>query len=1056
VTITATQLATQYASSSTTISKAVPAISSAARVIAVVGSGSNSPTCRVVTGITGYGATWTRRSQNQYPSTLGQMVEVWYCDVTSAGGSTFTATFDAIYDDASFVVFKLESSTLSAITWDTDSSLPKMIQASPSAAISTASATPYVMLAYGNCDNATHANTPAPSWMTDFIGQQSNSGAVNWENLDVYGGKPGAALSATTVGFTGWSGATPSVYTVTIDALTDAGSGGAVSVTDASAADVWTVANAGTVSGAVPPPPPPFAVGVTAPVAVAAGVGPVLVTPHSGADAPPEWGWYLLQSSGAPIGSLTSATARKLSFYLDGAATASFTMPSDHPETAAIVELGTDVLVTRNGRPFFRGRIGGSADTLNASSDTVNFTAVDYRGMLDHRILWSTSTLDFVQADQAAIAWQLIAESQALPGGNWGLTRGAGASTGILRDRHYQAGSVLSQMLTELGNVISGFDWEVDPNLAFNIYYPQRGRSGLILTYGREITQVTTSLNPQSYANAVRFNGATTTIPVELTGSFPAGIGRWDITQGDPNLILQTTVNDRAAYMLATDSQIIPAFNLTLADGMWDLTQVWLGDSVRLIVQAGRLNVDQTRRIIQVDVTLDDNGGESFVLAHGNAPGRLSDRLNDISKAIAALDLGPAITAALAVPPLPPDGAGSLPVQDLGTGQVYVPDLSGGGANWMQAEQAVHVRQYNNLGGTVNTGENAYGWNVTEYDPQKIVQLGLSGWQIPVDGYYLFSMRWEVSMPGGGNVEMRLYHNGRPNVAAMGNSLRDGTDVTLKQTPGYLTTALHCAAGDLLQVFYTNASSTSGMTFVGSRERNYVSLDLFASDGAGGAGNVVGGTPGAGGKVRSFVSASTAIVQSDFASGYTSTITVAAPANLSAGNALICVLWGEVNSGSFTGPGGWTLQAQGWPGTGIIGGFGVLTHTVGTSEPASYTFGFSAPVRSPCAAVLQYTGGIISVTGAMLGGGTGAFDTAPYAPAQSIGLNNTVVLAFFGSYEGVAFAQPDIMNTRATQLDAIGSSSLYVFDQIAVNGTYGPYTSHTIPTQWCAGSLQFE
>ena len=327
-----------------------------------------------------------------------------------------------------------------------------------------------------------------------------------------------------------------------------------------------------------------------------------------------QWAWYLTAPGGGNyVGSLVAATSRKLSWQLDGSSTVAFTMPGDHPETAQISELATDLVCLRDGVTVFRGRIQASADQYAADAETVNFTAVDYRGMLDRRLFWSTSTLSFRGEDQADIAWQMIADTQAQPGGNLGISRGNAPETGVLRDRDYQAGKPVGQALAELGEVVNGFDWEIDGNLKFNLFYPQRGRStGLVLYWGREITAINRQIDPSKYANAVFFTGGTGTVPVETAlTTMPVGIGRWDAQQSDPNLVLQQTVSDRAAYELQVASDLEPSFAATMAEGGWDPGQLWVGDQAQIVAQAGRLNINTVRRVIQIDVTLTDDGGET-------------------------------------------------------------------------------------------------------------------------------------------------------------------------------------------------------------------------------------------------------------------------------------------------------------------------------------------------------------------------------------------------------------------------------------------------------------
>jgi microcystin-dependent protein len=357
---------------------------------------------------------------------------------------------------------------------------------------------------------------------------------------------------------------------------------------------------------------------------------------------PATWAWYLERPSGPYLGSLVAARTRKLSYTLDGAAQASFTMPGSHPETALVAELATDVVCVRGGRTMFRGRVQASQDTASADADTVAFTAVDYRGMLDRRLFWSNSTLSFRGADQADIAWQMIVDTQAQTGGNLGIVRGAAAATGILRDRDYQAGKPVGEAIAQLGECQNGFDWEIDPNLAFNLYYPSRGRqTGLVLAWGRDLAAINQTYNQAGYANAIWYSGSNATTPVETAvATMPTDIGRWDAQRSDPNLILQQTLSDRAAYELAAASDFEPAFGATLIQGVWDPNQLFVGDQAQIVAEVGRLNLNTTRRIIGVDVDLSDDGAETVTLTLGDATATLTGRLQSYNSRISSLERG--------------------------------------------------------------------------------------------------------------------------------------------------------------------------------------------------------------------------------------------------------------------------------------------------------------------------------------------------------------------------------------------------------------------------------
>jgi hypothetical protein len=417
--------------------------------------------------------------------------------------------------------------------------------------------------------------------------------------------------------------------------------------------------------------------GATGRVSVAAPAGVAEIAPLVSIDVPPEWSWEIIRpSTGAHLGSLTVATARKITWQLDGAATAQFTMPGEHAETEQVVELARDVLVGRNGIPLFRGRIGASSDDLSATAEATQFVANDYRGMLDRRVFWSTSTLTFRAADEADIAWQLIADTQATAGGNWGVTRGNAPQTGVLRDRDFVGGNVVGTSLADLGRVLDGFDWEIDSQLRFNLYHPQRGRALAVpLVYGRDALVVKANLDPTKYANAVYFTGTSATTPAQINvGSFDADIGRWDVQKADPNVDLQATIDERAAWELQNDSAAVPSFQVTMRSGSWNPNVLWLGDAVHLVVNGGRLAVDVVRRIVQIDVTLTDDGEEQVQLTIGATPLRLSDLLKQQQATTNALSTGsggggPPISP---FPPLPPTTGGgpcSLPTGG-DTGQI--------------------------------------------------------------------------------------------------------------------------------------------------------------------------------------------------------------------------------------------------------------------------------------------------------------------------------------------------------------------------------------------------
>lgn len=332
---------------------------------------------------------------------------------------------------------------------------------------------------------------------------------------------------------------------------------------------------------------------------------------------------------------LTAAKGRKVTFRLSGNSEASFTLDGRHGDATKIVELATDLHVLRADQPgvpadrLFRGRIGPTDDDVTANTHRMNVTALDYRALLQRRTLYSDSTLSWSGLEQALIAWNLLQQTQIRPGGNLGITQGVGTSTGVARDRTYEAGDSIGQRVQELSEVIDGFEWDISTpsptELKLDIW-PQRGTDrGVILEFGGLAASIRRTVDPGEYANALRLTGqqpeggGTEPTPAERAAADIATRpeGRWDRASGT-NIVLQDSLNDRADWQLA-DSQVVrPAYVVKLKAGAWrGPNHIWLGDPVRLVVRSGRLMVDTSLRVQEVAVDIADDGNESVTLSIG-------------------------------------------------------------------------------------------------------------------------------------------------------------------------------------------------------------------------------------------------------------------------------------------------------------------------------------------------------------------------------------------------------------------------------------------------------
>lgn len=372
----------------------------------------------------------------------------------------------------------------------------------------------------------------------------------------------------------------------------------------------------------------------------------------------PSWQLVAGPASGGHSLSLTAAKSRKLSFKLTEPSELGFAINGRQLQADALDELTTDVHAlwtpsTGPTRILGRWRVGNTSDDLTDTTHTVTVAGIDYRAILNNRRLYSTSQLTWTATDQAEIAWGLLQQTQTRTGGALGIVKGwtGTVPTGTIRDRTYEASDSIGERITELSQVIDGFDWDVTPTdsvgLNLGLWYPQRGTNrGVVAEFGGLVSKVRREVNTSDYANALRYTGKTDAspplVPQELEAADLATRveGRFDAAFGDDSLITQAALSDRAAWQLATSQVIQPTYTITLKRGAWrGPDHIWLGDPIRLIVTSGRLAVDTTLRVYQLDVTLGDAGDELIELTLGGPrpdyrrrPSLVERRLNNLER----------------------------------------------------------------------------------------------------------------------------------------------------------------------------------------------------------------------------------------------------------------------------------------------------------------------------------------------------------------------------------------------------------------------------------------
>jgi hypothetical protein len=347
-----------------------------------------------------------------------------------------------------------------------------------------------------------------------------------------------------------------------------------------------------------------------------------------------------------PNWQLTQATSRKATFRLTANTEFTFTLDGTSRDAAQITELITDAWIYHNGSPLYRGRVGATTDRHDGNQHTVTVSTADYKTLLGRRLLFDGDTLSYSSQDQGAVAWGLISTTQGHSGGNLGIVRGVGQTTGVTVTRTYQAGNPILTYLDQLGTLGGGFDYAINPTstptLTFDIYYPERGTDrGLALGFPGAIRTFSRSVDPGIYANAVRMSGdsSLTAVRVEASDIATRVEGRWDAQVGDTTILEAATLTSRANDELSNDQAIMPAWQVVLQPNAWTGTDmVWLGDLVTLVIQSGRLNVNATYRVQEMTFDWDDNGTATTTITLGALPPDRRYLLRTINRRLTAIE----------------------------------------------------------------------------------------------------------------------------------------------------------------------------------------------------------------------------------------------------------------------------------------------------------------------------------------------------------------------------------------------------------------------------------
>ena len=426
--------------------------------------------------------------------------------------------------------------------------------------------------------------------------------------------------------------------------------------------------------------------------------------------------WAAVPWQSTLLTELVDVRGRRLEQQLNGPAKFTFSVDGRHPTAKLIRELATDVYAWRwddqvgRDRLMFRGIVAQAEDEVTENTHTVVFTCHDYLAMLGRRFLTFPTETDLFNQDQDNLVNAIVdyaaggfirPSDQLDPDGDWRpgaflpivVARRNPDGTlriplsGRMRDRVYTGNQKIDEIVDDLSKVIDGFDYDCWPNDGagnvtdlLRVFYPVQGeRRDIPLQYGSTVAGFTRSVNSGDYSNYWRVLGDPGDMSIEqqlygeawdgdtIRDTPNLGYGLWMGGENAADVSVAATLRQKAAGDLAVSGQIVAHWTLRLRPGAYSYGNPNMGDTVPLMVRAGRIDEAVEIRVIGIAYAVGDDGQEDIELTVGRPSTTAGEYLTQSDRDVDALvrrDLGglsPPLPRGVIAEAVTPNGTQTVP-----------------------------------------------------------------------------------------------------------------------------------------------------------------------------------------------------------------------------------------------------------------------------------------------------------------------------------------------------------------------------------------------------------
>lgn len=281
----------------------------------------------------------------------------------------------------------------------------------------------------------------------------------------------------------------------------------------------------------------------------------------------------------------------------------------------------TDIRVVRNGKDRVGAHLIKTVFSPNDPSVDIELSFTGYLNYFKDAYV----DADYDKTGQGDIAWGVINQYQGKQDGDFGIRRGRFTSLGKNPRQRHQKRANVKDFLVRLSNVINGPDFQFTPDKKFNTFDAMGSyRPDIRLSYPGNVASFGFERSVDSLANYVigigSGNGDDAPSTYATDPYSRKALYRREKIVTFSSVVRETTLqeNTNGVLELLKDVRELPSF--TLSDGVLDLNDVGLGDTI-YIEMNGYIMFEHIRgfyRIEKIEVDVDENDAEEVTLTFDN------------------------------------------------------------------------------------------------------------------------------------------------------------------------------------------------------------------------------------------------------------------------------------------------------------------------------------------------------------------------------------------------------------------------------------------------------